>query len=708
MPENFFSSTFDLVTPDGYVENIVKKSESEVETVVLIEGISRNFVGFEIDYSKIFFNLKSTLAQIGVESATIELELSYKFKQARVKVHLQGIDEIGCLLLKYLEPGAYIGKLFAADDRRLVKNPAYLLRMFGRSDRKGKPLLSLGGMQGNSQLALEKIENRTVAFLKLQEGVYRYDQSMKGFIPTLAKALQNPRISLREILRINQKHFPSEPKYIRSSQLLLVRTLPLHIRTAFARVVNTLLPKGIKHTSASVLQPDTQASGDVYELFGHSNNELVDIPLEFFALEPYREHVFFTDRDQLQECLENPQTLFDAFKTASFGRHHKCATYVVKGSQLLSLQLNDWVVREAGPGAFPGVFQSVRQAMMAERYIEAQPSYPFLKAIEDGAITSQGILLTRYFPSPLMKRLLLSENVHYFLKGIYFEKPSRAFGDFFSHEDRTLLLDLAKFGIPVLWADRQHENLLRYVPKPEKDIGMFVPLDKTQEFQNATMIGIYGSNLKEEHKYEEELTSLFQGLLTMRLEMNHALCNPQTPLALLTGGGPGVMAIGNRAAKKAGILSCANVVDFASQGGRVVNEQHQNPYVEAKMTYRLDRLVERQAEFNLDLPILVEGGIGTDFEQSLEEVRRKVGVSQPTPVILFGHPEYWKSKITSRFQCNLRSGTIVKSEWVSNCFYCVQTASQALEIYRQFFAGQLGIGPQGPIYQEGFATPFFT
>ena len=38
---------------------------------------------------------------------------------------------------------------------------------------------------------------------------------------------------------------------------------------------------------------------------------------------------------------------------------------------------------------------------MVERYIQQQPSYPFLKSIDDGHITSEGILLTRSFPSPL-------------------------------------------------------------------------------------------------------------------------------------------------------------------------------------------------------------------------------------------------------------------------------------------------------------------
>jgi hypothetical protein len=161
------------------------------------------------------------------------------------------------------------------------------------------------------------------------------------------------------------------------------------------------------------------------------------------------------------------------------------------------------------------------------------------------------------------------------------------------------------------------------------------------------------------------------------------------------------MEVGNRVAKQLGILSCANIVDF-SPAGKLVHEQHQNPFIEAKMTYRLDRLVERQGEFNLDLPIFLMGGIGTDFEYALEEVRRKVGISIANPILLFGSPEYWGAKITSRFQKNLNTGTITGSEWVSNCFYCIQNASQGLRVYQEFIQGTLPIGPQHPIYREGF------
>jgi predicted Rossmann-fold nucleotide-binding protein len=545
------------------------------------------------------------------------------------------------------------------------------------------------------------VDGRTVAYLTLQNGKIEYDQSIFGFLPTLGKALiaNEP---MRDILRLHQEWEPITPKNVSENEILLVRTLPLHIRTVFGRVVDSLLSPGYHHTTACILQPDTFASGDIYELFGSSKREVTDIPLEFYTLEPYREYVFFSDKDQLQTCLEDSKTLFKAFETAPPPIEDRAAVYIVKQRQLKELKPKDWIIREPRLHEFPGLLHSTRQALMVERYIEQQPSYPFLKSIDQEAITSQGILLTRYFPTPLMKRMLLSDQVQRCLKGIYFLYPSSSNLNFFSAEDRALLHDLDKFAIPVYWVDQASCQILRYAQKPDRDSGLFVPLDSVETFLKSTVFGIYGSNLMAGH-FEGELRTLFSGILEMRNEVNHLLLNEDTPLTLVTGGGPGAMEIGNQVAKELGILSCANIVDFrAKEGGPVVNEQLQNPFIEAKMTYRLDKLVERQAEFNLDFPIFLYGGIGTDFEYALEEVRRKVGSVAITPVLLFGDPSHWKQKISGRFRCNLQNGTIKGSEWVSNCFYCIQNAEQGLKVYRDFFNNTLPIGKEGPVHEEGF------
>ncbi len=695
---------YDLITPDGFISKLTPLSDTTAEAIVTIQNISPVFVGYKIDPADVFFNIKSTLAQLGINGIGQEYYFDAKINSAQVRVALNSIGKLGSLMLQLLCEGDYIGKLFAADPRRKVRDPEYLFRMFGRTDRKGLPLLSLGGLEGNKDLILEKVDGHTVAYLTLQEGALEYDKSIQGFLPTLAKALRFPELKTRQLLRLHQVWHPEAEKKVFKNELLLVRTLPLHVRTVFGKVVDELLPQGVHHTTACVLEPATKASGDVYELFGSSKQELHAIPVEFYTLEPHREYLFFSDRNQLQTALEDPSTIFHAFDTAPKERNLRAAAFVVKGEQLLNIHSKDWIAREVFTSEYPGlIHHPSRQAQMVQRYIEQQPCYPFLKAIENDVITSEGVLLTKHFPSPVMKKMMLSDFVQSKLKRLYFQYPSQSYGDFFSHEDRSFLLDLAKFAIPVFWVDKTSGKVLQFVPKPDKDAGLFVPLPQINEFLKSTSFGIYGSNLIEGN-FEKELTQLMEGLKKMREESQHPLFNKDTPIALITGGGPGVMEVGNRVARAVKVLSCANVIDFRSRAGGVVNEQKQNPYIDAKMTYRLDRLVERQAEFNLDFPIFLAGGIGTDFEYTLEEVRRKVGTSPPTPVLLFGSSDYWRKKISSRFQVNLASGTISGSEWVSNCFYAVQTASQGLKVYHQFFNGTLRIGKNGPIYKEGFCS----
>ncbi len=694
---------FDLVTPDGKITSIKPLSGKRKLATVLIEGISPHFVGYEIDPHLVSFNIKSTLAQLGLNGVGKSYQWDKRNGTVRLEVELIPIGDLASAMLELIQVGSYIGKLFAADDRRRVRDPDYLMRMFGRSDRKGRPLLSLGGLEGSGKLILEKIEGRTVAFLSLQDGVVTYDISVYGFLPTLAAALIQNLPQTRQLLQLHHRWEEGVPRIVHPKELLLVRTSQLHIRTVYGRVVDSLLPQGYHHTSASVLQPDTYASGDIYELYGSSNQLLNDIPLEFYTLEPYREHVFFSDRDQLLASLENPKALFDAFATAPQPHNLLASVFVVKGSQLKNLTAEDWVVRDLHKHSFPGLTHPSRQAFYVEKYIEQQPQYPFLRAIEEGQITSQGILLSRHFPTPLLKRMLLSHHITHCLKRIYFQFPSCSYGEYFSHEDRSTLIDLAKFGIPVYWVDQISGKVLQYVLRPEKETGMFVPLPLVDTFLRSTVFGVYGSNLLE-GSFEKELRDLLRGVLELRKTVDHPLLSAETPLALLTGGGPGAMEVGNRVARDVGILSCANIVDFRAKDKAVVNEQKQNPYIDAKMTYRLDRLVERQSEFFLDIPIFLPGGIGMDFEYALEEVRRKTGSAPPNPVLLFGDVDYWKQKVSARFRLNRETGTIKGSEWVSNCFYCVQTAEQGLSVLRKFFENRLPIGKDGPIYEDGFCA----
>src|SRR3990172_6745382 len=170
MEQLFYSEFHDLITPDRAISSVKKKEDGSVEAVVTIANISPCFRGFFIYPSFfVFFNFKSTLAQLGLNGIGEAYHLDKKNLSAEILVHIYGVGPIASKMIPLLTEGAYIGKLFAAEERRRVRDPDYLSRFFGRSDRHGRPLLSLGGFQGSSDLLPENVDGRTIPYLSLPE-----------------------------------------------------------------------------------------------------------------------------------------------------------------------------------------------------------------------------------------------------------------------------------------------------------------------------------------------------------------------------------------------------------------------------------------------------------------------------------------------------------------------------------------------------------
>src|SRR3972149_4426045 len=94
MESYLISSHYDLITPDGYIEKIRKINDETYEAEVLIEEISPAFLGFNSDISNIFFNIKSTLAQLGLDSVLKSLILRKEKKTAEVLIEIKVISEI--------------------------------------------------------------------------------------------------------------------------------------------------------------------------------------------------------------------------------------------------------------------------------------------------------------------------------------------------------------------------------------------------------------------------------------------------------------------------------------------------------------------------------------------------------------------------------------------------------------------------------------
>lgn len=701
--------SYDLSTSDGRVVTASRKNRKLLAVVVEISNISPNFIGFAGSTAANEFVLKSSITQLGVNAQNVTVEISAETCSARIAVELVALNPLAILTLDYIGEGCLIGKLFAVDKRRSVLTLEYVNRLLNAFDQKGQPLLVYGTDETTPAWRMEVVQGRVIAWLPVQPGTVRYGGEIHGLLPTIGVALKHGT-NYKELLRLHQFFQEDHTRIAIPEDVMMVRSYAMHLRTMFGRVVDELLPSGLHCMSSRVIEPEASSKdakeikeGRTFVFYGSSADELTHIPVEFFSLEAYREHVSFSLRKTLPVRCGTATDLLRVFSTAPKGNSQAC-TFICKGGMFNQLCENDWVTSDPVQVPYVGNVDPERQQQLAEKYLFQQCEYGILSAIAVGDITSDGVLLTRYFPSPVLKVLLLSRQVCKRLKAVYFLKASRHFGSFFSQEDSALLGDLNTFGISVFQVDESNGQMFQFMRRIGSDSGMMVPMDRRHEYLQATMFGVYGSNLVA-GDFEAELQFLLNGVLQLRKQNPHMLLNQQKPVALVTGGGPGAMEVGNRVAKSLGILSCGMFVDFgslANKPGATINEQKKNPYVEAFMTYRPNKLVERQSDFNLDFPIFLTGGIGTDFEYALEEVRRKVGTTKIHPMILFGTPEHWGAKISHRYRENLRSGTIKGSEWISTVPWVVQDGREALAVLTRFFKGSLPIGPGHPTSDAGF------
>lgn len=700
-----FSNSYDLATKDCRVVSKNRLSPSKMEVTAVVENVPLRFRGLEKNV-ECEFVLRSSITQLHINAEDCEVHISHSSRKIEVKLMLVSFGDIGVLMLDNIEEGALIGKVFAMDKRRVVRDKDYILRLLQSYTQMGSILMSLGNRKAEME-ELQVVDGRVIAYLPVIPGAVKYTnkEDLIALMPTIGRALRTGA-AYKDLIKLHQtlqSNVPSSPK---KNEALMVRSSPLHIRTLFGRVVDELLPQGVRCMSSRIIEPE---EGEIvvrdrtFVFLGCSSEILTHIPIEFYTLESYREHLSFSLRKTLETRCGSEKDVISVFKTAPKG-DLPCAAYICKGGQFDEMSPMDWVETNPVSTPYVGFDNTDEQRELVTKYIGQQPEYPILAAMLIGDITSEGVLFTRYFPSPCLKPLILSRTSSRKIRAIYFAKPSRSHGNFFSQEDISLLCDLLTFGVSVFHVDERKGKFFQYILRNGRTTGVFVPLDRRHEYLSATCFGVYGSNLVA-GDFESELRVLLGGIQEIRKSCTHPLLNANTPLALVTGGGPGAMEVGNRVAKSLGILSCGLVVDFgsvAAKPGATINEQKMNPYIDAYFYYRADKLVERQSDFNLDFPIFLTGGIGTDFEYALEEVRRKVATTPPHPMILFGTPEHWGGKITGRYLANLHSGTIKGSEWISTIPWVVESGKEALAVYRDFFFGKLPVGPGHPASERGF------
>ncbi len=164
-------------------------------------------------------------------------------------------------------------------------------------------------------------------------------------------------------------------------------------------------------------------------------------------------------------------------------------------------------------------------------------------------------------------------------------------------------------------------------------------------------------------RYYEEARR-FAELVTRRSE------TLDTPLYVVTGGGPGIMEAGNRGAHQCGGRSIGlNIV--------LPHEQAPNPYITPELCFQFHYFGLRKMHFLMRSIGLVAfpGGFGTLDELFEALTLIQTGKCRKRPVLLFGR-EFWSRLIN--FDLLIDTGMISPGD--VNLFHYVETAEEAWEL----------------------------
>ena len=124
-----------------------------------------------------------------------------------------------------------------------------------------------------------------------------------------------------------------------------------------------------------------------------------------------------------------------------------------------------------------------------------------------------------------------------------------------------------------------------------------------------------------------------------RLVTEHNISHPDREMAVVTGGGPGIMEAANRGAYDVGGRSIGlNII--------LPHEQHPNPYITPELCFQFHYFALRKMHFMMRAKALVAfpGGFGTldEFFETLTLVQ--TGKVRRVPILLYG-TEFWQKLI---------------------------------------------------------------
>lgn len=187
-------------------------------------------------------------------------------------------------------------------------------------------------------------------------------------------------------------------------------------------------------------------------------------------------------------------------------------------------------------------------------------------------------------------------------------------------------------------------------------------LDEAEESCDAGRVAQAQAQLRMSRFYDE--ARRFAALVTL------ASRQLETPIYVVTGGGPGIMEAGNRGAHEMGGMSLGlNIV--------LPHEQAPNPYITPKLCFQFHYFAMRKMHFLMRSIALVcfPGGFGTLDELFETLTLIQTGKSRRRPILLVGR-EFWSRLID--FDWMVETGMISPED--VHLFRFVETAEEAWEM----------------------------
>lgn len=269
-------------------------------------------------------------------------------------------------------------------------------------------------------------------------------------------------------------------------------------------------------------------------------------------------------------------------------------------------------------------------------------------------------LLIDYFPNLLEHAELLTRLGKIPLKRIVFRRPSRTHGFFLSSNAHARLDTLEALGIKVYWFNQELGDL--YLHTYKKGHGFFLREELVKRFQESTTIAFYGSAVGLDPTQTSRISALIEKL--------SGFMGPN--VAVLTGGGGGVMRLATDQAREKGALTGACYLELEAQPPEL-GVDFFNTFQETSRHFR-------QKWFEVaDFCVFNVGGVGTLEEIGIEMCNLKLGIRPRVPYVFLDRAYF----APLRQQLQLMVADKRAPAWMLDYVLFTDDADEVLQFYRR-------------------------